>query len=144
VVRDTTSPNWDTLEIVDSVNGTASLDSSNGWFGGYMLVDAEGFLHATYMGKEGQLCYATTSPDVWVSEPPVETKPSLFLYVLPNPTKGLLKLQYGIPVEDEGLVSLKIYDVSGRVVQTVFSEKKNAGLYELSIPTGSFQAEPIS
>lgn len=57
-----------------------------------------------------------------------------------NPVKGNLKLQYGIPLEDEGPVSLKIYDVSGRVVQTVFSEEKNAGFYEVSIPTGSFLA----
>ena len=57
-----------------------------------------------------------------------------------NPVKGNLKLQYGIPLEDEGPVSLKIYDVSGRVVQTVFSEEKSAGYYDLSIPTSSFSA----
>jgi len=48
--------------------------------------------------------------------------------------------QFGIPLEDEGLVSLKIYDVSGRSVQTVFSEEKSAGYYDLSIPISSFSA----
>ena len=48
--------------------------------------------------------------------------------------------QFGIPLEDEGLISLKIYDVSGRAVQTVFSEEKGAGYYDLSVPTSSFQA----
>ncbi len=57
-----------------------------------------------------------------------------------NPVKGNLKLQFGIPLEDEGLVSLKIYDVSGRVVKTVFSEEKTAGYYDLSVPTGSFSS----
>jgi len=57
-----------------------------------------------------------------------------------NPVKGNLKLKFGIPLEDEGFVSLKIYDVSGRCVQTVFSEEKTAGFYEVSIPTGSLPA----
>ena len=57
-----------------------------------------------------------------------------------NPVKGNLKLQFGIPLEDEGLISLKIYDVSGRAVQTVFSEEKSAGYYDLSVPISSFSA----
>ena len=57
-----------------------------------------------------------------------------------NPVKGDLKLQYGIPFEDEGFVSLKIYDVSGRCVQTVFSEQKAVGYYDLSIPVSSLPA----
>ena len=54
-----------------------------------------------------------------------------------NPVRGDLKLRFGIPFEDEGLVSLKIYDVSGRVVQMVFSEEKSAGYYDLAIPVSS-------
>ncbi len=57
-----------------------------------------------------------------------------------NPVKGSIKLQYGIPFEDEGLVSLKIYDVSGRAVQTIFSEEKPAGYYDLSVPVSSLSA----
>jgi len=57
-----------------------------------------------------------------------------------NPLKGDLKLEYGIPFEDEGLVSLKIYDVSGRCVQTVFSEEKTAGYYDLLVPFSSLSA----
>ena len=45
---------------------------------------------------------------------------------------------YPVQEEDEGLVSLKIYDVSGRCVQIVFSEEKTAGYYDLSIPVTSF------
>jgi len=50
----------------------------------------------------------------------------------------VLNLQFGIPLEDEGLVSLKIYDVSGRAVQTLFSEERPAGYYDLIIPVVSF------
>ncbi len=57
-----------------------------------------------------------------------------------NPVKGNLKLKFGIPLEDEGPASLKIYDVSGRCVQTVFSEEKPAGYYELAIPVSSLSA----
>ena len=81
----------------------------------------------------------TAKGDMTVSEKGV---PLEFFMALTsgNPVKGALKLQFGIPLEDEGLVSLKIYDVSGRCVQTVFSEEKAAGYYDLSVPTSSFQA----
>jgi len=49
-------------------------------------------------------------------------------------------VQEEIPLEDEGLVSLKIYDVSGRCVRTVFSEKKPAGYYDLLIPLSPLTA----
>lgn len=57
-----------------------------------------------------------------------------------NPVKGNLKLLLGIPLKDEGHVSLKIYDVSGRVVKTVFSEEKEAGFYEISVPVSQLSA----
>ena len=51
------------------------------------------------------------------------------------PTWDNYPVQEEIPhEEDEGLVSLKLYDVSGRCVQTVFSEQKAAGYYDLSLP----------
>jgi len=53
-----------------------------------------------------------------------------------------LKLQFGIPLEDEGLVSLKLYDPSGRLARTLFSENKTAGYYDLSwesdVPAGLY------
>ena len=54
------------------------------------------------------------------------------------PTWDNYPVQEEIPhEEDEGLVSLKLYDVSGRCVQTVFSENKTTGYYDLSIPIKS-------
>ena len=56
------------------------------------------------------------------------------------PTWNNYPVQEKIPLDDEGLVSLKLYDVSGRCVQTVFSENKAAGYYDLSIPVNSFSS----
>ena len=47
---------------------------------------------------------------------------------------------YLVQEGDEGLVSLKLYDVSGRCVQIVFSEEKTAGYYDLSVPVSSLSA----
>ena len=106
-----------------------------------MVIDDQGYFHIVFNADDRhKLIYATTNPDIGVSESLPEPKPGLSLSVAPNPAKGLLKLQFGIPLEDEGLISLKIYDVSGRAVQTVFSEEKGAGYYDLSVPTSSFQA----
>ena len=105
VVRDTASLKWDTLEVVDSVNGTVPLDTLNGWCGGYMLVDVDGFLHATYMGKNGQLCYATTRPDVMVSEALSEPVPKLILIPASH---GFWITGHSGPVQ--------IYDPAGRIV----------------------------
>jgi len=107
VVRDTAKPRWDTLEVVDSVNGIVSLDSFNGlWFGGYMLVDADGFLHATYQGRNGYyLCYATTRPDVRVFESSSEPEPSLVLISAPS---GFWITGYS--------GEARIYDPAGRLV----------------------------
>ncbi|MEO0181534.1 MAG: T9SS type A sorting domain-containing protein [candidate division WOR-3 bacterium] len=106
----------------------------------HMATDSLGFLHVVWFNNERDVYYATTNPDIGIPESQHEPKPRLFLSVAPNPTRGALKLKFGIPLEDEGLVSLKIYDVSGRVVQTIFSEEKPAGYYDLSIPTSSFSA----
>jgi len=59
-----------------------------------------------------------------------------------NPVKKNLNLQYGIPLEDEGTASLKLYDPSGRLVRTLLSENKTAGYYDFSwepdLPTGLY------
>jgi hypothetical protein len=75
-----------------------------------------------------------------VKEGPARPREFFMHITSSNPIKGVLKLQYGISPEDEGLVSLKIYDVSGRTVKTIFSERKEAGFYELIVPVGQLSA----
>ena len=54
-----------------------------------------------------------------------------------NPVKGDLRVKFGIPLENEGPVSLMLYDVSGRVAVSVLSGEKPAGYYDLFVPVGS-------
>jgi|GEM_PF-1138340 len=45
---------------------------------------------------------------------------------------GWVRIAYAIPVEDEGLVSLKIYDVAGRETDNLLDAETQAGWYEQS------------
>jgi hypothetical protein len=51
--------------------------------------------------------------------------------VYPNPFNGSARLS--IALESEALVSVRIYDVTGALVQTVLSERRNAGKIDLQL-----------
>jgi hypothetical protein len=105
VVRDTASSKWDTLEVVDSVNGIKWPQFSKNWGGGYMLVDVNGYLHAAYNGRNGKLCYATTNPDIRITESPPEPGPVLIL--IPT-SRGFYITGYS--------GQARIYDPAGRLI----------------------------
>ena len=48
----------------------------------------------------------------------------------PNPFNPITKIQYVIP--QNGYVSLKVYDILGREIQTLVNEYKNAGYYNVT------------
>jgi len=48
---------------------------------------------------------------------------------MPNPSRGKLRVQFGIPSETE--VTLALYDVAGRRTQTLLSGKMGAGVYQV-------------
>ena len=52
------------------------------------------------------------------------------LEVYPNPVVGSAIIKYQLPVKSE--ISLKIYDITGRIVKTLASEEKKAGSYNVS------------
>ena len=58
------------------------------------------------------------------------------------PTWNNYPVQEEIPLEDEGPISLKLYDPSGRLAMTLFSENKTAGYYDFSwepdLPAGLY------
>ncbi|MEO0250049.1 MAG: M1 family aminopeptidase, partial [candidate division WOR-3 bacterium] len=66
-----------------------------------------------------------------VAEGPAE-QGFLFLKVLANPVRGRLSVSYCLP--EDGPVSLRIYDVAGRLALDVFSGQAGAGTHELSVP----------
>ncbi len=91
-----------------------------------------------YLPSEAYIEVTGWRPDLAVNE----DLPHEFFMALTssNPVKGDLKVKFGIPLEDEGHVSLNLYDVSGRVAKTLLRGEKTAGYYELSIPVSDLSA----
>jgi hypothetical protein len=65
----------------------------------------------------------------------------------PNPFNPKTKIKFDIPTENKfplskgglkGVVSLKIYDITGREIQTLVNEKLNPGTYEVSFDGSNF------
>ena len=62
--------------------------------------------------------------------------PAIMVY--PNPLIRFTTIKYQIPVKCK--VSLRIYDVSGRIVKTLVNEKENAGYHSVSFDTKGLKA----
>ncbi|MEO0181798.1 MAG: T9SS type A sorting domain-containing protein [candidate division WOR-3 bacterium] len=62
----------------------------------------------------------------------------------PNPAKGRVTLSYAIPGQHEGQnLSIRLYDVSGRRIQSLVEDKAKAGVFTISLarkdlPTGLY------
>ena len=52
---------------------------------------------------------------------------TLELAVSPNPSRGLAQIRFALP--QAGQVSLGVYDIAGRLVRTLASEHRAAGLH---------------
>ncbi len=57
----------------------------------------------------------------------------LRLEVCPNPVVGSAIIKYQLPVKSK--ISLKIYDITGRIVKTLVNEEKKAGSYTVNFDT---------
>jgi len=53
----------------------------------------------------------------------------------PNPAQAFTKIQYSVP--DNGMVSIKVYDILGKEVTSLVSENKVKGAYEINYNTSS-------
>jgi hypothetical protein len=47
----------------------------------------------------------------------------------PNPFNPKTKIKYSVP--NQSLVTLKIFDILGREIETLINEEKTAGIYEI-------------
>ncbi|MCK4257121.1 T9SS type A sorting domain-containing protein, partial [candidate division WOR-3 bacterium] len=70
---------------------------------------------------------------------------SLSLY--PNPAKNNMTMRFGLPKEER--VSLKVYDVSGREVETLENRRLKAGYYtirldNMNLPSGIYFARLVT
>ena len=77
-------------------------------------------------------CCAAVNAVVGVEESPkpeaISMKFSLFQN-LPNPLHHTTSITFALP--KDGRVSLRIYDITGRLVRTLVDEKKISGIYEV-------------
>ena len=85
-----------------------------------------------------RLYAATGGRGVWEYTPPggvgEELSKEISLECLPNPAKGVVDIRYEIPVR--GKISLKLYDVSGRVAKILLRAKSTEpGIYRMNIDT---------
>jgi len=61
-----------------------------------------------------------------------------FHNIYPNPAKGRFNIKFNSP--DERKVSVKVYDVTGRLVKSIYDGKSKAGMNEFSIRQGELSA----
>lgn len=65
-------------------------------------------------------------------------RPFFFKKVSPNPTKRIVKICFNSP--DERFVSIKLYDVVGRTIKTIFNDKAKIGINECLISSKDLSA----
>jgi len=53
----------------------------------------------------------------------------------PNPFNPVTKINFSIP--ETGLVTLKVFDITGRNVETLLNEVKNPGFYSITFNASS-------
>lgn len=61
-----------------------------------------------------------------------------FLQIHPNPAKGNLRIRFNSP--DEQKVTIKLYDVTGRLVNEIFNGKAKIGINEMPIMAENYAA----
>ncbi len=83
-----------------------------------------------FNGEEKELPGKITSGSQSSGEQ-VFMRPFIFDNVYPNPTKGVLKIKFNSP--DERKVTIKMYDVVGRLAETIFDGKAKIGMNEFLI-----------
>ena len=69
--------------------------------------------------------------------------------IFPNPFNPTTTIQFNVPVETRLIASLRIYDITGRMVETLLDEKMDPGNHEVQwnashIPSGVYFVQLIS
>ncbi|NQT33943.1 VCBS repeat-containing protein [bacterium] len=74
-----------------------------------------------------------------VGENPVDTTPDRFYLseAYPNPFNSVTGIRYGLPYKS--MVSMTVYDITGKTVSLLFSGEREAGRYEASWDASGFR-----
>ncbi|MCK4250694.1 T9SS type A sorting domain-containing protein [candidate division WOR-3 bacterium] len=68
----------------------------------------------------------------------MQVSPVFFEGIYPNPTRGNLRIRFNSP--DEQKVTIKLYDVTGRLVNEIFNGKAKIGINEMPIMAANYAA----
>jgi hypothetical protein len=102
-------------------------------------------LHAQYMGGNGNGDTSISLNNAHILIRKIETElPSKFeLYQnYPNPFNPTTNIKFQIT--NNGFVSLKVYDISGKEIATLVNEDLKAGTYEVSFSIKQYSINQIS
>ena len=72
------------------------------------------------------------------SDETMQVSPVFFECIYPNPARGNLRIRFNSP--DEQKVTIKLYDVSGRLINEIFNGKTKIGMNEMPIMAENYAA----
>ena len=118
----------------EQTSGTANLltnvyftDVLNGWL----------------VGENGIILHTTNGGVSFVEEEQLSEVPTVFLLSqnYPNPFNPSTKIKYSVPQSSN--VTIKVFDILGKEIETLVNEEKPAGTYELTwiaegLPSGVY------
>jgi hypothetical protein len=108
--------NWSrqSCGTTNSLQGVAFVDANNGWI----------------VGLNGTILH-TSNGGAWVSDPQhaLEIPSSITLSAYPNPFNAVTRLHFNLA--RTGRVDLQVFDLNGRLVETLASKTFNAGEHEI-------------
>jgi hypothetical protein len=97
----------------------------------------------TVVGKGGTILRTTNGGISFVDEKEIDEAPTEFLLEqnYPNPFNPSTKIKYSIPQTSN--VVIKVFDILGNEIETILSEEKTAGTYEITwyadgLPSGIY------
>jgi photosystem II stability/assembly factor-like uncharacterized protein len=119
--------NFQTNGLTNKLNGIYFVDTNNGWT----------------VGDNGTILHTTNGGVTFVEENEIDEIPTAFLLSqnYPNPFNPSTKIKYSVPQLSQ--VQIKIYDMLGNEIETLFNEEKVVGIYEIvwnaaSLPSGVY------
>ena len=110
-----------------NLNGVFFIDALTGWA----------------VGENGTILHTTNGGVSFVEEEQIDEVPTEYLLSnnFPNPFNPSTKIKYSIPQSSQ--VTIKVFDILGNEIETLVSEEKPTGAYELNwnaeqLPSGIY------